>query len=49
MSNEFDNQITESVFNDKIFNFYQKKKILHYFFYSNNCFMPNFVPDESLI
>ena len=27
MSNEFDNQISESVFSDKIFNFYKKKKI----------------------
>ena len=32
MSNEFDNQITESVYNDKIFNFYQKKKYYIIFF-----------------
>ena len=26
MSNELDNQVSESVFNDKISNFYQKRK-----------------------
>ena len=32
MSNELDSQISESVFNDKILNFYQKRKYYLIFF-----------------
>ena len=32
MSNELDNQISESVFNDKILNFYHKRKYYIIFF-----------------